>query len=884
MGSPHPFCAGCPIERSAEGFCPPQNPQPHTRLVVWGEAPGATEVQTGYGFTGAAGKLLREWLRRGGLSVASAWPDDLPARGKNEDVAFRNVVLCKRPQNRFPSVDEVSACWSRHQQHFRTELPQVAMGANAVRWLTGQEVQLTKARGSVLPVREELGGGYVVAALHPAFLVRGGGLDNPGEEQGKSADHLKPTLAVDARRALERCSPNVPNVAWMERPTGMVCPRGSLVSVDIEGADGQPNIVGVCWEKGHGYVFPWSDELRGWLNNLFATCLPTFHNAAYDIPELRLAGVEPPKVWLDTINMAALYDPSQPMNLQWQVLTHVPGSTTWKGLVDHEKGPNYAKGTVADARGLWADILSRLGRPVPATGTQWYAFYNCLDTAWAYELTTNLRDKLQAQGRWNYYLNILQPLQPLILDMSGRGVPVDPSRLARHKEACQRLQRMAYRGLKSAGDLMLEENWKNLQKIVDQIQAQKVLAMGVLKGKVKWPHDDRLSKAKLAARYAKKAWEKGFNTGSSKQRSLLLYDYLKVPRSKVGKSGQGSTDDETLTFLQSQLKRGTVKVKNKEEVLRAVASLLAANKWALWERNFLNPNLVYPSGGVGLRPRVVTSFALHKTDTGRLSSGVDNSDLDKGTRKKVQQLQNVPKRLRDIYRADPGYCFVGADYSAIEWCVALWFADKLANPYGYHKKLFDAFQRGELDPHRLLASKIEGVPLEDVTGAMRTAAKAITFGYLFGGSSVGLAQRIQRPHDFVEKATKAHDGVFQFLTWRKHTVARTAKQHKVETPLGWRRYFWDWYPKATEVLATEIQATAADLLKWSLVRLGKALEEHPKWELLLTVHDHNMLHVPVEDGQLARDVLVEAMCGEVPWLSGWRFKVEAKIGDDWSKV
>lgn len=466
-------CDSCPLAPTAEGFCSPSPITEHTRLVAWGEAPGATEIETGHGFTGESGRLLREWLRRAGLSVASAWPDDMPRPGRVEEVAFRNVVLCKRPGNEFPGDEEALGCLIRHghgcdksQETFTSSWrgtlspdtpqgspkslsvsmnsppPWIAFGANAVRVLTGLRLPILKVRGSLLPIKrgkliertetcpasiptsisspnssekstvstnsmseifnsergkkEEHFGGWLIASLHPSYLVRGGKESNPNEEQGKAQDHLKPLLGADTRRALESSTPKIPRVVWQERPEGSP-PTGVIVSVDIEGANGQPNIVGVSWDEAEAHVFPWSDSLRSWLTRLFETNIPTFHNANFDIPELKQAGVTPPRVWVDTINLAALYDSDQPMNLQTQVLTHVPGSVTWKNLVDHQRGPDYSGGIVGVYRELWTNLLQSLGREAPRTGQEFYRFYNGLDCCYGLALANRLSEKLIGQ-------------------------------------------------------------------------------------------------------------------------------------------------------------------------------------------------------------------------------------------------------------------------------------------------------------------------------------------------------------------------------------------------------------------------------------------------------------------------------------------------------
>ena len=92
------------------------------------------------------------------------------------------------------------------------------------------------------------------------------------------------------------------------------------------------------------------------------------------------------------------------------MLTHVSGSVTWKNLINHEKGPDYEGGTVADYRELWTRILRSLGRGIPSTGSEWYAFYNSLDVTWGLSLALSLKRKLTSQKRWDYYEKVMLPL------------------------------------------------------------------------------------------------------------------------------------------------------------------------------------------------------------------------------------------------------------------------------------------------------------------------------------------------------------------------------------------------------------------------------------------------------------------------------------------
>lgn len=686
-------CEGCPLASTAEGFCPPGEIHAHTRLVVWGEAPGRTEIATGHGFTGESGRLLRSWLRRAGLSVASGWPDDMPG-SKREDVAFRNAILCKRPKNEWPGKEAAWECMKRHQTCFcdkaaveqektgslllpmpssQLQLGWIAYGANATEALTGQSLPILKVRGSLLPLLNipgmTLGGqlttaqpvkklgihpegicrvvgsepcasdstesmtstaikstgltvstdlvggsqhttkpsqlptngesattvaswsnpGWVTASLHPAFLVRGGGANNPNEDQGKAQSHLQPHLGGDARRALEIAAPRIPSVSFLQLPN-FLPPKEALVSVDIEGANGQPNIVGVSWEEGQAFVFPWSEEARTFLTALFKSNIPTFHNGAFDIPELEAAGVTPPKVWYDTINMAALYDPNQPMNLQTQVLTHVPGSIAWKGLINHEKGPDYSSGGVANFRALWCEVLNRLGRAAPITGSGWYAHYNGLDTAWGLALANNLKRKLMAQGRWGYYENVLMPLQRPLLGMGARGLPVDEARLAERRSECHTKVREATIVLRQYGGGILKKRAEDFKSQLQVLENERVASGVTLKV---WPRTKELQGLRNKYKAAAEAVDEGFNPDSNAQRCALLYEWYGLPPIK-NKGAKGFTTDEAACAdLLNRLQRGTIKPKcgSVEECKEVLTAMVEAKEWATLERTFLNPEL-----------------------------------------------------------------------------------------------------------------------------------------------------------------------------------------------------------------------------------------------------------------------------------------------------
>lgn len=279
---------------------------------------------------------------------------------------------------------------------------------------------------------------------------------------------------------------------------------------------------------------------------------------------------------------------------------------------------------------------------------------------------------------------------------------------------------------------------------------------------------------------------------------------------------------------------------------------------------------------------ITTNYSLHRTTSGRLSSGMDTSDEDKGGfKKRVSNLQNWPKPIRDVVVAEPGHVFVAGDWAGIEWAIAMWMCGKVERD-GYHDRMLDEFYRGEFDPHRFLASKAFGVPVADVTDGQRQTAKVYTHGRTYDGSPRTLARSAGHRDETGVLVCSAHDSAFKTQGWKAHTLAQVKKKHYTQTPLGWRVYWWDWNPKPTEVLGNLVQGTAADLCK---VVLGRIFADTPGgWTVATSTHDSIMLHVPEVDGSDACGWLREYMEAPIPWLDGRRWRCEVKQGPDWKAV
>jgi DNA polymerase I-like protein with 3'-5' exonuclease and polymerase domains len=288
------------------------------------------------------------------------------------------------------------------------------------------------------------------------------------------------------------------------------------------------------------------------------------------------------------------------------------------------------------------------------------------------------------------------------------------------------------------------------------------------------------------------------------------------------------------------------------------------------------------------RPRLRTVYHQHKTDSGRLSSGEDESDREKvGRAQKRVQVQNWPKELRDIVAADPGHVFVGGDWSAIQWALCMWFAEA---GDGFHLGLLDKQQAGLLDPHTYLADHFRE-PQQDPKEA-RQIAKAYTYGKMFYGADETIGRQSGHPPKLARKVGQAHLKAFRLEGWWERVCQQVARDRFIETPAGFRRYFFEsvkWQPdgrmlispKPTEILATLIQGAEADLLKYCLQGFDLA----PEWiEWITTTHDSVVVQAPEDRADPAKEWLTQLMSQPIPFLGDRGWKCDVKVGGDWRSV
>ena len=344
-----------------------------------------------------------------------------------------------------------------------------------------------------------------------------------------------------------------------------------------------------------------------------------------------------------------------------------------------------------------------------------------------------------------------------------------------------------------------------------------------------------------------------FNPNSPKQLGEMLFDTMGLPHGKKTQRGW-STDAETLESLRDY--------PLVEDILQY--------------RAYQKLNSTYVEGllkVIGEDGRIHSTFNQTEARTGRLSS--DNPNL-----------QNIPIRtelgsqLRAYFVARPGCVLVDADYSQIELRI-------LAHVTG-DEHMQQAFLTGE-DIHRSTAAKIYGLPLEQVTPRLRSSAKAINFGIMYGKGAYSLSKDIGVSVKEADAFLKNYLATFPKVSgYMDKTISDARNCGYVSTLFGRRRSLPELASNNHNIRAsgermarnTPIQGTAADVIKLAMVRVWRRLrDEKMESRLILTVHDELIVEAPEAEAAKAAAILQEEMEGCVNYAVP--LSTEVHQGKNW---
>jgi len=344
-----------------------------------------------------------------------------------------------------------------------------------------------------------------------------------------------------------------------------------------------------------------------------------------------------------------------------------------------------------------------------------------------------------------------------------------------------------------------------------------------------------------------------FNINSTKQLGKVLFEDLGLPHGKKTKTGW-STNADVLEKLKDQ---------------PLVADVLTYRQYAKLKSTYADGLLkvIDPDG------RIRTSFQMTVTATGRLSSTEPN-------------LQNIPTRtdlgskMREMFVAAPGHVLVDADYSQIELRL-------LAHISG-DEAMQQAFLSGE-DFHTVTAARVFHVPQDQVTHQMRSRAKAVNFGIVYGISAFSLSQDIgvtvAEAKEYMERYFATYTGVRQYM---EQVVSQARERGYVETLWHRRRALPELKSSNFNMrsfgervaLNMPIQGTAADIIKLAMVRVHRRLAaEGLEARLIMQVHDELIVECPEAEASRVEQLLQQEMQGvaelSVPLLA------EAHTGRNW---
>lgn len=354
------------------------------------------------------------------------------------------------------------------------------------------------------------------------------------------------------------------------------------------------------------------------------------------------------------------------------------------------------------------------------------------------------------------------------------------------------------------------------------------------------------------------AGDETFNIGSPMQLSHVLFDVMGLPTKGLKKTKRGyySTNAKVLSDLARD-----------HEIVRLILDWREKSKIKSTYLDTLGPL----RRGDG---RVHTTYNQTITATGRLSSSDPN-------------LQNIPTRselgrtVKTAFSAGEGSVFLAVDYSQIELRL-------LAHLSG-DEHLVRAFNEGE-DFHAETAARVFGVPVSEVTPDLRSRAKAVNFGIVYGQQAYGLSQSLHismaEARDMIDRYYEAYPGVRTFLD---NVVARAKQTGYAETMYGRRRHIPELKAKNPQLrgfgertaMNHPMQGTAADIIKIAMVRVSRRLEEEGfAAHMILQVHDELDFECPVDEVEhlttMVRDAMEHVVDLRVPLIA------EASTGVTWA--
>lgn len=346
-----------------------------------------------------------------------------------------------------------------------------------------------------------------------------------------------------------------------------------------------------------------------------------------------------------------------------------------------------------------------------------------------------------------------------------------------------------------------------------------------------------------------------FNINSPKQLGEILFEKLKLPNGKKTKTGYSTSADvlEKLT--------------DEHPIIPLILEYRTLSKLKSTYADGL-ANYIDPHDG-----RIHSTFQQHVTATGRISSTEPN-------------LQNIPIRMeigrliRKVFVPKENYVFIDADYSQIELRVLAHLSED--------EGLISAYNEGA-DIHSITASKVFGVPIEEVSALQRRNAKAVNFGIVYGISSFGLSKDLnisrKEATEYIEQYFKTYpdvkkyiDGLVEFA--KQNGYVKTMYNRRRPIPELSSSNFMTRSFGERVAMNSPVQGTAADIIKIAMIAVDRKLrKENFKARLLLQVHDELLIETPEDEAEQVMQILEQEMVNAAKLKV--KLEVDIHMGYDW---
>jgi uracil-DNA glycosylase family 4 len=840
----HSSCSLCPLqERRRVWGQGPSNPL----FAVIGEAPGSDEDYQGKPFVGAAGSMITQMLSAAGVVRSEVW--------------FTNPICCRPPKNDIHS-HEAETARSCCEVGFREELKfllertdvLVPVGNTALLAL-GIEPKITERRGYVHLKSPRT---KIIPTFHPSYILRGQYKEKPtvicdlAKAKRISTDGwIKPTERFNTHPTLKQVEEFAARVqSWLAvdiETTSLDPTTGHIVVVGL--ALSATEAISIPFIKQGGLPY-WNkvqeQKVRKILQRLFREHRLLFQNALFDVRWLQHAGFSIPERVDDLLLLHHSVHPELPHSLRYiaSVYTDVP---YWKGV-----------------------LHDRVGR-ITEMPDEELRTYNLRDAAVLLRAYPNVLSDADDLGVTGVYRDISCQLIWPILEMVETGVPLDRPSLARVREDLEgSSQQLAadlrqHLGLPPAWDPGKPDHIRLL--LYPTVPKQFTRAAEALS-----EYDGNSKRRKDTKKYRELR-----DIASILEARRLLYQPTCANR--VTASGESFSIDDTALLerklaarrrkdaIQAITKKRPQHLEEVKEINRLLTFLDLYLEYTKKEK-LLNTFTEFPVQKDG---RVHTSYLIHGTATGRLSSRDPN-------------LQNIPKEIRKVFKAPKGWKIVRADYSNLELRVLAYVSD---DPVA-----IDMFERG-LNAHDVNTETMLGIDKSDPKWDIkRKGIKMGRFARNYGGSLESIYRKLILAvpdfdlsfHEYQAAERRYEDAHPAYVNWFRESSNEVLAKKMLRTVFGRIRIFLgDNHEIVREGPNFLIQSPAADIINKATIALRfdlrrKGLEA----KLCAQVHDELAVLCPDNEVPTVEKLMKKHMEAERQIGSHKvRFPVELTTGESW---